>query len=129
MSLVGIGTLPTPLSPASVPAVGGHTRPRVRGWGGWKSPNSDDWRKSLALCLHCGLYEAYMSWTMDIAVVYSVQTCQSHKYRKGKLIFSMRAQEFTYRKGEGTFYGRGYREKYGGNTHRFMDICMRSRKG
>jgi hypothetical protein len=26
----------------------GHTRLRVRGWG---SPNSDDWRKSLALCL------------------------------------------------------------------------------
>ncbi len=25
----------------------GHTRLRVRGWG---SPNSDDWRKSLALC-------------------------------------------------------------------------------
>ncbi len=30
---------------------GGHTRLRVRVWG---SPNSDDWRKSLALCLFCG---------------------------------------------------------------------------
>jgi hypothetical protein len=29
---------------------GGHTRLRVRGWG---SPNYDDWRKSLALCLLC----------------------------------------------------------------------------
>jgi hypothetical protein len=29
----------------------GHTRLRVRGWG---SPNSDDWRKSFALCLLCG---------------------------------------------------------------------------
>jgi hypothetical protein len=29
---------------------GGDTRLRVRGWG---SPNSDDWRKSLALCLLC----------------------------------------------------------------------------
>jgi hypothetical protein len=29
---------------------GGHTRLRVRGWG---SPNSDDWRKGLALCLLC----------------------------------------------------------------------------
>ncbi len=29
---------------------GGHTRLRVRGWG---SPNSDDWRKSSALCLLC----------------------------------------------------------------------------
>jgi hypothetical protein len=49
-SIVGIGTLPPPLSPASVPLPpepkgGGHTRLRVRGWG---SPNSDDWRKSLA---------------------------------------------------------------------------------
>jgi hypothetical protein len=30
---------------------GGHTRRGVRGWG---SPNSDDWRKSLVLCLLCG---------------------------------------------------------------------------
>jgi hypothetical protein len=29
---------------------GGHTRLQVRGWG---SPNSDDWRKSLTLCLLC----------------------------------------------------------------------------
>ncbi len=29
---------------------GGHTRLRVTGWG---SHNSDDWRKSLALCLLC----------------------------------------------------------------------------
>jgi hypothetical protein len=33
------------------PGGGGHTRLRVRGWG---SPNSDDLRKSLALCLLCG---------------------------------------------------------------------------
>ncbi len=32
------------------PGGGGHTHQRVRGWG---SPNSDDWRKSLALCLLC----------------------------------------------------------------------------
>jgi hypothetical protein len=56
--LVGIGTLPTPLSPASVSLPpeaggGGHTRQRARGWG---SPNSDDWRKSLALCLLCDLH-------------------------------------------------------------------------
>jgi hypothetical protein len=40
---------------------------------------------------------------MDIAVVYSVQTCQSHICRKGKLIPSMLALEFTYRKGEAFF--------------------------
>jgi hypothetical protein len=53
--LVGIGTHPTPLPQASVPSpsvqrVGGHTLLRLRGWG---SPNSDDWRKGLALCLLC----------------------------------------------------------------------------
>ncbi len=52
--LVGIGTLPTPFSPASVPLPpepgGGHTRLRVRGWG---SPNFDDWRKPSALFLFC----------------------------------------------------------------------------
>ncbi len=48
--LVGIGTLPPPLSPATVALPpetkmvrGGHTRLRVRGWG---SPNPDDWRKA-----------------------------------------------------------------------------------
>jgi hypothetical protein len=52
--LVGIGTTTTPLPPASLPYPpdqrwgGGHTRRRLRGWG---SPNSDDLRKSLALCL------------------------------------------------------------------------------
>jgi hypothetical protein len=34
---------------------GGHTRLQVRGWG---SPNTDDWRKSLALCLLCSVDEA-----------------------------------------------------------------------
>jgi hypothetical protein len=44
-----------PLSPQRVcrrnQRGGGHTRLRVRGWG---PPDSDDWRKSLALCLLCG---------------------------------------------------------------------------
>jgi hypothetical protein len=63
--LVGIGTLPTPLSPASVPlppelkGVVGHTRLRVRGWG---SPNSDDWRKGLALCLLSALHQLYYTF-------------------------------------------------------------------
>ncbi len=43
--LVGIGTLPTPLWGGGGR---GNTRLRLRGWG---SPNSEDWRKSLALCL------------------------------------------------------------------------------
>ncbi len=37
---------------------GGHTCPRVRGWG---SPNSDDLRKSLALCLLCSWNSRYSS--------------------------------------------------------------------
>ncbi len=49
--LVGIETLTTPLSPASVPLPPeqggwGHTHLRVRGLGDRVSPNSDDWRKS-----------------------------------------------------------------------------------
>jgi hypothetical protein len=51
---VGIGTPPTPLPQVSVPSPppkgGGHTRLRLWGVG---SPNSTDWRKSLALCLLC----------------------------------------------------------------------------
>jgi hypothetical protein len=49
---------PSP-SPASdcVPLLnqrgGGQPRLRMRGWGG---SNSDDWRKSLALCLWVGVY-------------------------------------------------------------------------
>ncbi len=44
--LVGIGTAPPPQ------AKGGRAHsPAGEGWG---SPNSDDWRKSLALCLLCG---------------------------------------------------------------------------
>jgi hypothetical protein len=31
-----------------------HTPLRGRGWG---NPNSDDWRKGLALCLLCGSYK------------------------------------------------------------------------
>ncbi len=44
--LVGIGTLPTPLSPASVPLPpeqAGAYAPAGEGWG---SPNSDDLRKA-----------------------------------------------------------------------------------
>ncbi len=54
--LVGIGTLPIPLSPASVPLPpepkGLHS-PACEGLG-WGSPNADDWRKGLALCVLCG---------------------------------------------------------------------------
>jgi hypothetical protein len=67
MSLVGTGTLPTPLSPLPpVPGGGVHTRLRVRGWG---RPNSDDWRKCLALCLLCGvqyLLSRYYTCTVEI---------------------------------------------------------------
>jgi hypothetical protein len=45
--LVRIGTPPHPHPLASV-------SPRNQGVRGWGSPNSDDWRKSLALFLLCG---------------------------------------------------------------------------
>ncbi len=45
---------PPPASECALPPpdqrVGGHTRLRLKGW---RSHNSDDWRKSLALCLLC----------------------------------------------------------------------------
>ncbi len=40
-------------APPPQPGGGGHIRLRMRGWG---SPNPDDWRKSLTLCLLCGTY-------------------------------------------------------------------------
>ncbi len=55
-TLVVTRTLQTHLSPASMSLPpepgGGHTSLRVRGWG---SPNSDDLRKGLALCLLCAI--------------------------------------------------------------------------
>ncbi len=39
---------------------GGHTRLRAMGWG---SPSSDDWRKSLPLCLLCGLSKQFSELT------------------------------------------------------------------
>jgi hypothetical protein len=54
--LVGIRTLPSPslaseCAPPPQPKGGRAHSPAGKGWG---SPNSDDWRKSLALCLLCG---------------------------------------------------------------------------
>jgi hypothetical protein len=47
----------------------GHTRLRVRGWG---SPNSDDLRKNLALCLLCGDLPSLLSYDLlDVPVKYS----------------------------------------------------------
>jgi hypothetical protein len=71
--LVGIGTLPTPLSRQRVcpqPKMGGgHTHLRVRGWG---SPNSDDWRKGLALCLLCGFKYGRESYRTPYSIVISL---------------------------------------------------------
>ncbi len=60
--IVGIGTLSPPLLEASVPLSpgtrggegGAHCMPAR----GWVSPNSDDWRKSLALCLLSGFSDS-----------------------------------------------------------------------
>ncbi len=69
--LGGIGTLPVsqPLSrqrvcPSPQNRGGGHTRLRVRGW---ESPNSDDSRKSLALCLLCGSVYLLLSELVRLA--------------------------------------------------------------
>ncbi len=63
-------TLPTPHPQANVPLPpepgegGGHTRLRVRGL---VSPNSDDWRKGLALCL---LWSVTEFWSLFVRVSY-----------------------------------------------------------
>jgi hypothetical protein len=81
--LVGIWTLPPPHSPASVPlppeptGVGGGTHYSLRVWG-CGSPNSDDWRKGLALCLICAptpyppaMLEKTQSMVSHLAVSFS----------------------------------------------------------
>jgi hypothetical protein len=66
--LLGIGTPPLPLPQASVPfspnqrGGGRHIRLRVRGWG---SPNSDDARKNLALCLLCRFHQFYQLFSVN----------------------------------------------------------------
>ncbi len=55
---------PSPASECALPPyppdkrVGWHTRLQLRGWG---SSNSDDWRKSIALCLLCACYLLFTS--------------------------------------------------------------------
>jgi hypothetical protein len=66
---------PPPLPQASVTlppepkGVGGNTRLQVKGWG---SPNSDDWRKSLAFCLLCGVGGSFSVQVSGFSVLYSI---------------------------------------------------------
>jgi hypothetical protein len=66
--LVGIGTPSPPLRMRGV-----HTRLRVRGWG---SPNSDDWKESLVLCLLCGEDRGCMERS-------TWQSCRGGVYERG----------------------------------------------
>jgi hypothetical protein len=65
---------------------GGHTRQGVRGWG---SPNYDDWRSYLALCLLCAYGKEIPSLTRDLGqiVIYD-----SSLWRRAQ---QRRAQECT----------------------------------
>jgi hypothetical protein len=58
---------------APTPGIKGrrHTRLRVKGWG---SPNSDDWRKSLALCLLCAHPYSSNRFQFNCIFSYNVQT-------------------------------------------------------
>ncbi len=67
---------PPPLSckrvcPLPQPKGGGHVRLQVRGWG---SPDSDDWRKSLALCLPCVSLKFTHKTTLLDSLVYTLKT-------------------------------------------------------
>ncbi len=60
-------TKPSPASECVPPpepkgGAGGHIRLRVGDWG---SPNSDDWSKSLALCLLRGVMVDKISWKFN----------------------------------------------------------------
>ncbi len=77
--LVGIGTLPSSsLTSECAPPPnrggggGGHTRLRLRGCG---SPHSDDWRKSLALCLLCGFKEKSGIWNSRLCPGFEPTNC------------------------------------------------------
>ncbi len=68
-----LGLQPT-LSPATECAPppqpkGGHTRRGVKGWGSPNSANSDDWRKSLGLCLLCAFN--YQIWRRLLSLLFS----------------------------------------------------------
>jgi hypothetical protein len=54
--------------PSPRTGVGGHTRLRMRGWG---STYSDDWRKSLALCLLYGRPRRAVLW-LNLAPLFEV---------------------------------------------------------
>ncbi len=70
---------PPPPCPEGIPPPPPRRRggKRACGWGGegrGVGPNSDDWRKSIALCLLCGS----LSWLVSgVSVYYSSQTCPS----------------------------------------------------
>jgi hypothetical protein len=82
-----LGLSPPLLSPATVPLPpnqGGGGR-RARGWG---SPNSDDWRKSLALCLLCVSKDLF---SVDIEVVLTtVDVRKLSREKSTKQTISMR---------------------------------------
>ncbi len=65
---------PSPASECALPpdqmVVEGHTRLRLRGWG---SSNSDDWRKSLALCLLCDCMVHYTEYHEFKVRIYALQ--------------------------------------------------------
>jgi len=68
MPLVGIGTLPTPFSPASVPLppeTGGrwHTSLRVGGWGGVPIPTKGIHYGTLYMYVLCGAMELWWNKT------------------------------------------------------------------
>ncbi len=74
---------------------GGHTRLRLRGWG---SPNSDDWRKSLALCLLCAFYSDLLLGSETLvhkiilsyflATIYYNNTIRSNNNNNNSIIMS-----------------------------------------
>jgi len=61
-------SLITECAPPHAAKGGGHIRLRVRGWG---SPNSHDWRKSLALCQLCAYYEKVLTKSLLVQITHA----------------------------------------------------------
>jgi hypothetical protein len=101
---------------------GRHTRLRVRGWG---SSNSDDWRKSLALCLLWG-FNPQMTWSNGCRASFSrshtKKTCRSWPLLKFLHICFLRSYNYRlYIKKE--LFAYSYENKWKSTVQYSVKLC------
>jgi hypothetical protein len=96
MALVGIGTLPTPFSPASVPLPPetggrGHTSLRVGGWGGAPIPTRG---------IHYGTLYMYVLCDLCTPVTYGQIHCQ----KKEPIPFQLPSADYSQHRSDNFVY-------------------------